>query len=423
MIEKKTGTRQACFNLLKRMQKKKAYSNILMSNLKEKYGFNQVERRFFKSLVLGVLERQLLLDYVLSFFISKKPDMDTQILLRMGLQQQLFMEVPPSAACNETVKVAKTELDKSRAGFINAVLRNIGRSTEKVNAAIEGAPPNIKHSISDSIYELLYEQYREKTDRILSSFLVRKQLFLRVNTLRTATAELVQGLERHGVEAEFLSEATVSVGKGSSYVLERLSRGEYYVQGLGSQKAVAMLEAQEGQTVIDVCACPGGKSFGAAIDMRNKGRVISLDIHESKLGLVERYAELLGIKIITVRHFDSRQVIEELTGIADRVICDVPCSGLGVIAAKPEIRYKSAERFAELIDTQKRILSSSSKYLNKGGVLIYSTCTINRNENEAVVADFIEKNSDFCLEYERTFFPYEEVGEGFYIAKIIRNQA
>ena len=422
MFEKKTSTRHAGYEILRKIQVNKAYSNLVMSDLKERYGFDRIERRFVKSLVLGVLERRLLLDHILSFFMTRKADADTQLLLRIGLQQQLFMEVPPSAACNETVKVAKKELDNTRAGFINAVLRNIGRNQKTVSEAIENAPPNVKYSVSESIYAMLSTQYGDKTERILAAFFGRKPLMLRVNTLKIATGELVEKLVRRGIEAEFLSETTVTVGKGSSVAIDRLSKGEYYIQGLGSQKAVGLLAAEKGQTVVDVCACPGGKSFGAAIDMGNVGRVISLDIHEKKLGLVDRYAEILGIDSITTRVFDSRKVCEELRGVADRVICDVPCSGLGVISAKPEIRYKKTDEFEGLYDTQHRIIRAAAQYLKKGGVMVYSTCTLNRTENEDVVAAFLDGNSGFELEYERVFLPYEEAGEGFYMARIVRVQ-
>ncbi|PKM62886.1 MAG: 16S rRNA (cytosine(967)-C(5))-methyltransferase RsmB [Firmicutes bacterium HGW-Firmicutes-21] len=420
MSDKKIGTRYACYDILRKIQENKAYSNLIMSNLKESYGLDQMERRFVRSLVLGVLERQMLLDYILSFFINKKADAEIQLLLRIGLHQQLFMEVPPSAACNETVKVAKAVFDRSRAGFINGVLRNIGRSEKKVADALESAPPHIKYSVNESIYKLLNEQYGDKAEKILAAFIGRKPLLLRVNTLKINTIDLVEKLVRRGVEAEFLSETTVTIGKGSSHVIERLKKGEYFIQGLGSQKAVALLAAAKGQTVVDVCACPGGKSFGAAIDMENKGLVISLDIHEKKLPLIDRYSDLLGIDIITTRAFDSRQVYPELVEKADRVICDVPCSGLGVISAKPEIRYKSVEDFGGLYQTQRRIISSASKYLKSGGIMVYSTCTLNRHENEEIVAGFLADNNGFELVYERTYFPFDEVGEGFYIAKIVR---
>lgn len=420
MSEKKVSTRFASYEILHRIQKNKAYSNLEMKNSEEKYGFESQDRRFVKAIVFTVLERQLLLDYILTLFFSKKADNETMLFLRIGLAQQLFMDVPPSAACNETVKAAKKVLGKSRAGFVNAVLRNIGRNKDKIDSAVPKAPAHIRYSVSESIYKLLYSQYGDKTEKILNSFYNKKPLILRVNTLKTTAQELVAKLEKQNVDAEVIAEKSVSVHKGGSVVLKNLDDGNYFIQGLGSQNAVSLLKTEKGQTVIDVCACPGGKSFGAVIDMQNTGRVISFDIHENKLSLINRQAEKLGVDIICTRHFDSRKVNEELVGKADRVICDVPCSGLGVISSKPEIRYKTADEFEGLYKTQQRIISSASKYLKDGGIMVYSTCTLNKRENEEIVANFLAENSGYKLEYEKTFLPYEEAGEGFYIAKILK---
>lgn len=417
---KKYSSRLACYEILRKIIVNKAYSNIEMSNMYDNYGLDNLERRFVKSIVFGVLERQLLLDYIISLFVSKKADIETQILLRIGLQQHLFMEVPPSAACNETVNAAKKVLDKSRAGFINAVLRNIGRNEGKVKTAIENAPINIKYSVSESIYNLLKSQYGEKTEAILESFIYKKQLVIRVNTLKISAEELAKKLNEQGVQVTAFSSTALLVEKGSGLAIDRLKDGEYYIQGIGSQNAVSLLDVCEGQTVIDVCACPGGKSFGAAIETKNKGKVICLDIHANKLSLIKNNAELLGINIITTKKFDSREVEEEFLGKADRVICDVPCSGLGVISAKPEIRYKFVDEFEGLYKTQRQIISSASKYLKSGGIMVYSTCTLNKKENEEIVSDFLAQSNDFKLEYDKTFLPYEEAKEGFYTAKIIK---
>ncbi|HAN20806.1 MAG: 16S rRNA (cytosine(967)-C(5))-methyltransferase [Clostridiales bacterium GWF2_36_10] len=421
MDNKKFNTRRVSYDILRKITVNKAYSNIEMGNLYDNYSLDQKERKFVKSLVFGVLERQLLLDYIISLFVTKKADTETQLFLRIGLQQQLFMEVPPSAACNETVNVAKKVLDNNRAGFINAVLRNIGRNETKVREALETAPINIKYSVSECIYKQISEQYGEKTEAILKSFYEKKPLVLRINTLKITRDELIKKLTEQGVTAKAYSDTALLIEKGSGTTIDELKNGEYFVQGIGSQNAVQLLGASEGHTIIDVCACPGGKSFGAAIEMQNGGKIISLDLHENKLTLVNKGAKLLGIDIIKTKAFDSREVNEDFIGIADRVICDVPCSGLGVISAKPEIRYKSTDDFKELYKTQKRIISSAAKYLKSSGIMVYSTCTLNKHENEDIVAEFIAENGGFQLEYERTFLPFEEAGEGFYMAKIIKN--
>ncbi len=416
MYSRSADPRGAAFVILGRVFKQNAYSNILLSNIDKTYNLDRQQQAFLRSLVMGVLEKKLLLDYILDSFISKNPDPDTHILLRIGLYQSLYMDVPPSAACNETVKVANRVLDKSRAGFINAVLRNIGRNGEKVDNLMTTAPTYIKHSVNKEIYDLIHQQYGDITEEIFAAFAQKPPLFLRVNTLKTTLPKLVYRLESEEVACTPVTETAIEVTTGFSTVISLLKEGTFFIQGLGSQLAIAALGATAGQTVIDTCAAPGGKSFGAAIDLQNQGVVHSLDNKSNKLGLISRTARRLSIDIIHPRHHDSTMLIPELQNKADRVICDVPCSGLGVINSKPEIRYKSLQDIDKLILTQRQILAESSKYVTKGGKLLYSTCTINNAENRDIVQDFLDANTHFTLDYDKTFLPYDKTGEGFYYA-------
>ena len=239
---------------------------------------------------------------------------------------------------------------------------------------------------------------------------------MRVNTLKsnaTSVADEIGGT--------VISETTV-VAENSQKVIEKISDGNFYIQGLASQKAVKLLDAKPGHTVIDVCACPGGKSLGAAIDMQNKGHIYSFDLHKNKLPLIQKSAEMLGISIIETQVNDARRTVDSLIGTADRVICDVPCSGTGVMGSKPEIKYKSPDEFKGLYPTQKAIINSASKYLKVGGIMVYSTCSVNKIENEDNVRDFLENNNNFRLIEEKTYLPYGEEFEGFYTAKIIREK-
>jgi 16S rRNA (cytosine967-C5)-methyltransferase len=210
------------------------------------------------------------------------------------------------------------------------------------------------------------------------------------------------------------------ISENAKKALKLIESGRFFVQGLASQKAVALLGAESGHTVIDVCACPGGKSLGAAIDMQNAGQIFSFDLHANKLPLIQKSASILGIDIIHTEKHDAKIAKDNLIGTADRVICDVSCSGTGVMGSKPEIKYKSPSDFSGLYATQRAIINSASKYLKVGGVMVYSTCSINKLENELVVSEFINQNPNFKLIEDKTILPFSDEKEGFYMAKIIR---
>ena len=407
------AAREAAFAGLLRIEKDGAFSNLLTGGLK---GLSELDRNFATALLLGVTERRRALDLLIGLFAEKKCDSELWNLLRLGVYQLFYMDrVPDNAACNETVAIAKKRFGSGRAGFVNAVLRSLCRDREKAEKLLRDAPTEVRCSFGDALASLLREQYPERADAIMEAFCEKKPLRLRVNPLKTTAAEL---------QARFGGLADgdmLTVDERQSEVLQALDEGSFFVQGYGSQMAIRLLGAKPGMTVIDVCACPGGKSFGAALDMENEGQVFAFDIHENKLPLIEKGAKRLGISIIRTACRDGREPDENLFGKADRVICDVPCSGLGVINAKPEVRYKDPEAFSGLYPTQKAILESAAKYLKKGGVLIYSTCTWNKKENEETVRAFMESHGDeYSLTEEHTFLPDETAGEGFFAAKITR---
>jgi 16S rRNA (cytosine967-C5)-methyltransferase len=276
------------------------------------------------------------------------------------------------------------------------------------------------------------EDYGEdEAEEILSAINVNPPITLRVNTLKTTRDELIERLRSKGIEAEktSLSDSGIKLTKSVAVSeLDVLGEGLCYVQDEASQLCVSALGARPGETVIDTCSCPGGKSFGIAMDMGNEGRLISLDLHESKLSLVKNGAEKLGISIIDASVHNGSSPKDELIGKADRVLTDAPCSGLGVIAKKPDLRYKSFEDISKLPEIQYKILCASSKYVKSGGTLVYSTCTLNKDENEMVAKRFLEENKDFSPNSEGmpfgesmvTLFPSEHGTDGFFIAKFIK---
>ena len=405
--------RKAAYDALMRIEKDGAFSNLVSAKLRE---LDTLDASFATALCMGVLEKRRALDFLIARYAQKLPEKELLALLRLGTFQIFYMDrVPDSAACNETVACARSLFGAKRAGFVNAVLRSLCREKETARACLEKQPAEIRLSFGDGVASLLYTQYPDDAERIMQAFDEKQPLRLRVNTLKADAASLA---ERLGATADG---NMLTVVEKQADAVRGLADGEYFVQSFGSQMAVRMLDAQAGDTVFDVCACPGGKSLGAAIDMQNRGLVRSTDIHGNKLPLIQKSAKTLGISIIETAVHDARETDEDLIGKADKVICDVPCSGLGVIGSKPEIRYKDPAEFAELYPTQKKILASCAQYVKAGGTLVYSTCTLNKTENEHVVQGFLSEHKDFVLAEEHTCLPFDGSGEGFYAAKLIRN--
>ena len=388
-----------------------AYSNLISIG----DGLQGLDRAFAESIAIGTLERAKTLEFVLNDLVKNDTNDDIFALLMTGLYQILYMDrVPDSAACDETVSIAKTLFGAKNGGFVNAVLRNSCRNKDDIYKKISASPAFIKYSADEELYKLLESQYGAKTEAIFEAFFGKAPTFLRVNSLKS-DAKRVKAL----VNGEILDEKCVKCDN-TALAITHIDQGDFYIQGLASQKAVALLDAQRGELVVDVCACPGGKTLGAAIDMQNDGVIYSFDIHKNKLPLIQKSAERLGIDIIKTEVHDARSAREDLIGKADRVICDVPCSGTGVMGSKPEIKYKSPKEFARLYDTQSAIIESASKYLKVGGVMIYSTCSINKLENEENLEKFLKNNKNFSKIYEETCLPFNQEHEGFYMAKLVR---
>lgn len=404
--------RKAAYDALMRVEKDGAFSNLAMSKLRE---LSALDASFATALCMGVLEKRRALDFLIMRHTQKTPDKELLLLLRLGAFQVFYMDrVPDSASCNETVAIARGLFGAKRAGFVNAVLRSLCREKEAAWAALQEQPAEIRLSFGDGAGAIFREQYPDNYTQIMEAFCEKQPLRLRVNNLKTDAHVLAARLDA------VADGNMLTVLDRQSEAVRGLDSGEYFVQGYGSQMAVRMLGAQAGDTVFDVCACPGGKSLGAALDMQNRGLVCSMDIHGNKLPLIQKSAEKLGISIIETAVHDARETDPLLVGKADKVICDVPCSGLGVIGSKPEIRYKDPAEFAGLYPTQRKILASSANYVKPGGTLVYSTCTLNKIENEEVVRSFLAEHDDFSLADEHTFLPFDGSGEGFYAAKLVR---
>lgn len=435
------NVREAALNSLIKCVSSDKFSNLELDSAIKKHDFSSSDKAFFTTLVYGVIEKKLTLDYVIGHFSSKPIDkIEDKLLhiLRLGAYQIIYLDrTPDSAAVNESVELAKKHTHNGTSGFVNGILRNISRNKNALPLPDRAADPmgylSVKYSCPIWLCRKWCEDYgEEKAERLLCSVNVNPPITLRVNTLKTTRDELIAELNEKGIEAEKTpySENGIKLTQGVAVSeLEALSDGRCFVQDEASQLCVAALGAKGGETVIDTCSCPGGKSFGIGMDMHNEGRLISLDLHESKLSLVKSGAMRLGISILDASVHNGSSPKEELIGKADRVLTDAPCSGLGVIAKKPDLRYKSPDDISRLPEIQYKILTSSSKYVKNGGILVYSTCTLNKDENEGVVERFLKENSDFSLCCEGmpfgkamlTLFPDEHNTDGFFIAKLRKN--
>lgn len=432
--------RQTAFSILLKIEKDKAYSNIALDSAVRELSLDSTDCAFISRLVYGVTERKITLDYVISQFLNqpiKKLKAEVLVILRIGTYQILFMDkIPDSAAVNESVSLAKNNKSSYASGVVNAVLRKVSLEKENVFKSLSGDERlSILYSAPIDLVRFLMHHYNEENaEEILKSALNKKEITIRVNTLKTTQNELIEILEKENISTEItsLKDALIINTKGAVYELDAYKKGLFYVEDVSSQLCVKELDLKENYKLIDICSAPGGKSFTASQYMNNTGKIYSCDIHEHRVELIKSGAKRLGIENIIPTVNDATIFNEEFIN-ADCVLCDVPCSGLGIIGKKPEIKYKSLDEIKELIPIQKEILSTASKYVKKGGTLVYSTCSINPNENRKICDWFLKEHEDFYSvkvspETERcidegdylTLLPHINNCDGFFIAKFIK---
>lgn len=434
--------RRIAFNILLKIENDGAYSNLMLNNAVKENSLSHLDASFLSALVYGVLERKLTLDYIIKQYSKiplRKIELKTKIILRLGILQLLFMDkVPESAAVNESVNLAKWQKLQKSSGFINGILRSITRAEQKYTLPDKTDKIyyySIRYSCPQELVRLWYNSYGENnTEQLLKSLSGRPELYVRVNTLKTSAEALLSELQKENVDAEicaFPENALKIKNTGSIENLSAYKKGLFHVQDLSSQLCAFFLCAKPHQLVLDICSAPGGKAFTAAQYMNNKGKLFACDMYEHKLRLIESGAKRLSITNIVTQLRDGSDSRTPLP-LADRILCDVPCSGLGVLSRKPEIRYKDNLIDTDLSDIQYKILCESAKYLADGGILVYSTCTLNPKENNENADKFLSEHSDFEgvelklpngisrafdeKPYEITLMPHTAKTDGFYIS-------
>lgn len=396
-------------------------------------GMDRRDAALTSRLCYGVLQNRMLLDFWIAAFAKGKLQPVVQDILRLAVYQLRFTDkIPASAAVNEAVEQTKRLANPAASRLVNGVLRNMLRTEFPT-------PENMatKYSHPQALVDLLTVQFgAEKTERLLQSHNEAPQTVLQVNTLAADVRQVLDALERQGAAPQmhpWLDNCITVSGAGDFEQLDAYKNGWIYAQDAAAKLAVYAAELKSGMQVLDCCAAPGGKSFAAAIAMGNAGKLFSCDIHPHKLKLIELGASRLHISIITTRLQDASQPVGEWEGQMDAVLADVPCSGLGVIRKKPDIRYKDFAQIERLPELQAAILKRQASYVKPGGVLIYSTCTILRRENEAVAEHFLADNPAFSAETvhfpERsgildaamsTLLPCDHGTDGFFICKFRR---
>ena len=431
------NARAAALETLIRCRRDGAWSGASIDSAIKKYELKGRDAALASRLCLGVLQNSSLCDYYIGCFCSSKLEPKVRDILRMGVYQLLFLDrIPAHAAVSEAVRLCRDEGVQRAAGLVNAVLRkiadNIGSLPEiPGKGSAEYLSVKYSHPLWLAEYLISAKGY-DFSEAFFAANNSSSALTIQINTLKVTPDEYLRALDRTGISYSVKTPSgCIELEGGFTAELPGFDEGLFYVQDRAAHLAVEIAAPRAGTKVLDVCASPGGKSFASAFAMENRGSILSCDIHDKKLRLVRQGAERLGIDIISTSALDARAFVPEFAAKFDTVIADVPCSGMGVIGKKPEIRYKNKAEIEALPVIQSAILYNVSKYVAPGGVLLYSTCTVMREENEAVVEAFLKNHKEFAAEGfdicgvksesgMYTFWPNVDGTDGFFAAKLRR---
>ena len=441
--EKIDRVRELAMQVLQKVHVEGAYANVALAETLREIKLTERDRRFLTELVYGVVKAGESLDYRIGKYVAdiRKAQPAIRELLRLGFYQIFEMDrVPPSAACDTAVELAKKHGRRGADSFVNGVLRAALREPER--AALPDGRNAHALALRTWHPKWLVERWMraygyERTEELCRCNNTSAPLSMRVNTLRTNRPALMEQFTAAGAQVRASAWVPDGIVLGTHGALDELAplrMGLAQVQDESSMLVAHVLAPEPGMTVIDTCAAPGGKTTHIAQCMKNRGRILAFDIYEEKIRRIERNAQRLGISIMEAQMCDAREIGAAYAGQADRVLVDAPCSGLGVLRRKPDARWKkSPEDVKTLPPLQRAILASAAEAVKKGGVLVYSTCTMEECENTAIVADFLRTHTDFVLEETGGFLPVQKTTEhmvqimpetdgpdGFFIARMRR---
>lgn len=414
---------------------KSGFSNLVLPSLLSDNRLSNQDKAFISNLFYGTIERKITLNYILQSFISKplkKLDKEVLAIMQSGLYQILYMNsVPSFAAINQAVSLCSSFKKTSAKGLVNAVLRKA--ADFDINAAkfsSETEKMSVLYSISEEIVEIVMKDYPDNYEDILKGMLITPSLTININTTKISVNDFMRLLDEKDVSynTTSLPNCIEITHGGAVTALPGFEEGYFFVQGLTSRYAISMAGIKLGDNVLDLCAAPGGKTFAAAIYLNNTGSITSCDPNPSRLVLIENGAKRLGFDNITTLENLGQNYREDLAD-KDVIICDVPCSGIGIIPKKPDLRYKKLDDIDRLCALQQDILSTAARYLKNGGRIVYSTCTINKAENQQQITEFLAAHPDFVLVKQDcpvagaendnnmvTFLPHTTKCDGFFIA-------
>ena len=429
------SARDAALEAIIRCRRDEAWSGASIDNVINKYGLDRRDAALAAKLSLGVLQNTTLCDFYIDYYSNTRLEPKLRDILRMAVYQLLFLDrIPARAAVDEAVKLCKKQGLAKASGLANAVLRKIADNINSLpeipgEGTAEYLAVKYSHPKWMGDYVIAHKGY-DFAEQFLAANNSEPGLDIQVNRLRCGADEYAALLDEKGLAYQRQEpEGCFILPGGSAVNLPGFDEGLFYVQDKAARMAAEIAGAKPGMRVLDCCSSPGGKSFASAIAMGNEGSILSCDIHEKKLRLVKSGAERLGINIIHTQAMDARNFVEEMAECFDLVIADVPCSGIGVIAKKPEIRNKDWDSIKNLPQIQLDILNNVSRYVAPGGALLYSTCTVIKEENEDVVSAFLSGNDSFMAEgFEvcgikadngmYTFWPNIDGTDGFFAAKL-----
>lgn len=435
--------REAALEILEIVEKNGAYSNLLLNTTIEKNKFSYVDANLLTELCYGTLQRKITLDYFIESFIKKQKRIDLWVrqLLRLSVYQMVYLDkIPDHAIINEAVKIAKKRGNKGISGFVNGVLRTIQRqgvpSTSLIKNPIEKL--SIETSHPTWLVSRWIDQYGyEKTKAMCEENLQTAKQTARINLERTDLDGILEKLasEDFLVEQSSYVPVAIKAKKGNLVKSKAFQEGYITIQDESSMLVAYAVDPKEGERILDACAAPGGKTTHMAERMKNKGEIVALDLHDHKVKLIIENATRLGLSNIRARQMDSRTVTDHFEKESfDRILIDAPCSGLGVLKRKPDIKYTKTEQdIINLTRIQSQLLNNAATLLKNGGTLVYSTCTVDKEENQHLIRNFLQEHPEFqgdesllnripkaikpfVNQFEIEILPQDVKSDGFYIA-------